>query len=306
MVLALDLIDRGILFDLRENCRISYKTLAENHNISSNAIKNRIDGLTKSGVLDRYFIQLSRAMVNSEFMFVLLYTDKSIDDDTFSELVFKEPSVVQIHFDSSGTCIVYAECYGAKHMGELSQFFRGIESVEVAEIHTLPSQKGQKIDLSNIQLRVLAPLLDNPRMAISKIAQKTGLTARRVRRTLIELIETGAVEFTISWNLSKADATNFAFRISWDPKVMNPDSIEEKIKGEYPIKIWRVVYSSTESLLWASFLVDHARDVESIAASLRNIPSLVIESTILTYPPKKKRKVRENILRELVSESGYI
>ena len=89
VVLALDLIDRGIMLDLRRNCRISYKTLAENHNISSNAIKNRIDGLTKSGVLDRYFIQLSRAMVNSEFMFVLLYTDKSIDDDTFSELVFK-------------------------------------------------------------------------------------------------------------------------------------------------------------------------------------------------------------------------
>jgi len=305
-VFALDLIDRGIMLDLRSNCRISYKTLAENLNISSNAIKNRIEGLIKTRILDRYFIQLSRAMVNSEVMFVLLYTDKSIDDDTLSELVFKEPSVVQIHFDSYGSCIVRAECFGAKHMGELSQFFRGIESVEEAEIHTLPSRKGQKVDLSNLQLRVLAPLLDNPRMPISKIAKQTGLTARRVRRTLSELIETEAVEFTISWNLAAANATFFAFRMRWDPKVIDLGIIEEKINADYPNRLWNFIYSATESLLWVNFLVDHASDVEAIAASLRNIPSLVIETTILVYPPKKKRMVRENILRELISKAGYI
>lgn len=294
------------MFDLRKNCRVSYKTMADRFNVSSNAIKNRIDGLAKSGLLDRYLIQLSRAMVNSELMFVLLYTDKSIDDDLFAELVFKELSVIQIHFDSFGTCIVLAECFGAKHMGELAQFFRGIESVENAEIHTLPSQKGQKANLSNTQLRVLAPLLDNPRMPISKIAKQTGLTARKVRRTLNDLLEQQAVEFTISWTLSAADASFFAFRINWDPKVIDPERIEAKIRSDYPVKLWGCIHSAIEPLLWADFLVDHAKEAESIAVRLRSIPSVVIESTILVYPPKKKRMVRENILRDLISEAGYI
>jgi len=306
VVFTLDLIDRGILLDLRKNCRISYKTLAENHNISSNAIKNRIEGLTKSRIINRYLIQLSRAMVNSELMFVLLYTNKSIDDDTLSELVFEDPSVVQVHFDSAGSCIVIAECFGSKHMGELSQFFRGIESVEEAEIHTVPTPKGEKAELSNIQLRVLAPLLDNPRMPISKIAKQTGFTARRVRRTLNELIEQRAVEFTVSSTLSVADSTFFAFRISWDPKVINPDTIEAKIRSDYPLELWGCIQSAIEPLLWADFLVNHTKEVEPIAASLRSIPSVVIESTILVYPPKKRRMVREIILREMISEAGYI
>ena len=294
------------MLDLRRNCRISYKELAENHNISSNAIKSRIDGLFKSKILQRYLIELSSAMANSELTLIILRTDNSIDDDTLSEMIFKDPSIVRIHFDSAGSCIIYAECFGVKHMGELTQFFRGIECVEDVEIHPLPIEKGQKASLSNIQLRVLAPLIDYPRMPISKIAKQTGLTARRVRRTLNELIEQRAVEFTISWDLSVSDATYFAFRVSWNPKTINPDIIEERILEAYSNELWRFIYSSTESLLWVSFLVDNARDVEGIAAYLRTISSLVIETTFLIYPHKRMRSVKEQILRQLITEAGYI
>lgn len=301
----MDSIDRGIILDLQRNCRVTYKTLSLKYGITSNAIRKRVERLIDTGVVDRFLVQLSRAMADSELMFALLYSDKSITDDELAEVVFNNPLVVRVHYDSYGTCVVHAEYIGVKQMSELSSFFRGLESVKQVEIHTLPVLRGSKVKLSNLHLRVLAPLLANPRMPISENAKQTGLTARKVRRALTELTEGGGVEFTISSNLSADDATFIAFRIQWNPKVIGHNDIEEKIRDEFPIKTWRIAHSATEPLMWCDFLVEHTREAESIGISIRNIPSVLIESTIITYPPKKTRSLREGQLRALIINAGF-
>ncbi|MHA2141619.1 MAG: winged helix-turn-helix transcriptional regulator [Candidatus Thorarchaeota archaeon] len=301
-MLALDAIDRSIILDMRKNCRITFRTLAEKNGISSNAIRKRVDKLLELGVIQRFLVQLSHATAELDVLFGLLYTDKSIDDDKFADLVFQHPSVIRVHFDSFGSCVVFAEYSGAVHLNELSSFLRGLESVTNAEFHQLPVVRGQKVALSKLQLRVLAPLLDDPRMSISDISQRTGLTARRVRRAVDDLIEGGGIEFTLSLNLSAADAVHVAFRVQWDFRTISPDETIEQLKREFPNEYWSASHSATEPLTWCNFLVDHSRDVEKIAAGIRRIPSATIETTILVYPPRKMRHLREQRLRELVSE----
>lgn len=302
----LDKIDRGILLDLQRNCRITLQALADKHGVSANAIRKRIVSLEEQGVIRKYLVELSRAMVNSEIMFSLIYTDKTIDDDRFAEMVFEHPSVNSVHYDSFGTCIVLAEYSGTDEMSEISRYFRRLESVTDLEIHTLPIPRGGSRPLTTIELRILAPLLDNPRMRISEIARISGLTVKRVRKTLDNLIHSDSVLFTISQVLSAADVSFIAFRITWDPKSITPEQIETTLRELFPNDFHRVSYSALEPIMWCYFLLDDNKKSERIITEFRKLPSVVVRNTILVYPPKKTRSIRNQALRKMIEDAGII
>ncbi|MHA1908795.1 MAG: winged helix-turn-helix transcriptional regulator [Candidatus Thorarchaeota archaeon] len=302
----MDSIDRGLLIDLRRNCRITLKELSERHNVTSNAIRKRIASLEKKGVIRKYLIELSRGMVNSDRAFIIAYTDKSVDDDTFAERVFEYPSVTQVHYDSFGSCIIQAEYSGTEQLSDLSTYLRRLDSVTEVEVHTLPIPQGENKPLNNLQLRVLAPLLDNPRMKVPEIAKKSGLTARRVRRTLDDLIESRAVLFTISMTLTATDANFVAFRVQWDSKVISPEQVADFMREKYPNAFWNIIYSALEPIMWCDFVIEHNKTSEEIARDLRNLPSLDLRNTILVYPPKKTRSIRHLALRKMIADAGYL
>jgi DNA-binding Lrp family transcriptional regulator len=305
-VFAVDSIDRGIILDLSRDCRTTLHSLSRKYGLSSNAIRKRVDKLVKAGVIKKFLIQLSRAMADTEQLFALLYTDKSIDDDSLAEMVFEHPLVARVHFDSYGACIVSGEYSGMKQLAEIGGFLRGVKSVDRVEIHTLPTSRGRKVELTNLQMRVLVPLIHDPRMPVTDIAKETKLTARRVRRTLRELYDGGGVEFTASLVLSAAETTFLAFRIQWDPKEIEAEEIDSRIKREFPNEYLWSSFSAVEPLLWSDFMVEHPREAERIAGKLRSIPSLVIDSTLIVFPPKKSRHLREQKLRELLLNAGLI
>ncbi len=300
----MDSIDRGIVFDLRRNCRTTYTTLSDKYGISPNAIKKRIERLRAKGIIERYVVQLSLAMADLEHLFVLIYTDKSVDDETLADLVFSHQSVKSVQYDSTGTCVTQAEFSGIDELNDLSRFFRGLESVRDVELHPLPLESGQKVSLSNLQLRVLGAMVDDPRKPISEIARSAGLTTRRVRRILGNLVNCGGIQFTIQFDLSNADSVYIAFRLGWNERDVTPAEIGRILQEEFPNEFIKSSISATEPLMWCDFLVGHTSDLETISVHLRKIPSVVIESTILIYPPKRRRNLREQRLRNLIADAG--
>ncbi len=302
----MDRIDRGIILDLQRNCRTSYRTLADKHGVTPTAIRKRIASLEKKGVIREYLVQISRAMTGSEILFSLLYTDKSVDDDKFAEMVFEHPNVHRVHYDSFGTCIVFSEYKNAEEMMELTSFFRRLDSVVDLETHSLPLEKGEKKDLSNIELRVLAALIDNPRLRVSDIARRSGLTAKRVRKTLSDLTTSRAVSFTVYVLLTAADPSFIAYRITWDPKTINPDAIDTHLSEKFPNEYWRSIYSAMEPIMWCDFLVEPVKKSEEIVRELRRIPSVDVRNTILVYPPKKIRHLRREALIKMIENAGIL
>lgn len=302
----MDSIEWGIILDLLRNCRMSLRSLADRHEITPNAIRKRITSLENRGVIERYVVELSRAMMDSEFMFALLYTDKSIDDDTFVDMVFAHPLVSRVFYDSFHSCIVNAEYSGSKQMSELSSFFRGLKSVRGVEVHTLPLPRGEKGALTNLQLRALAPLLDDPRMRFVDIAKASGLTVRRVKRTLADLIESKSINFTIVFNQTALDASQIVYRVTWDIKQTSPQEIDEILREKFPTRYWGLNYSAAEPVMWCDFLIESTSASEEIVNEVRKIPSVTVQNTILVYPTKKRRLVRHLALRKLVEDAGYL
>jgi DNA-binding Lrp family transcriptional regulator len=303
LVIPLDDVDLGILHALSENCRVSRKELAYKFEISATAIRKRIKQLEDKGIITKYYIRPSRAMIGSERVFALAYSTEGASKNDLVDRIFEYPHVSRIYFDSYGTCIVHAECTDATMIDELNQYIRSIDSVERVEIHTIPASRGGSIVLRKNHKRILRCLLSNPREPISSLTKKLGMTSRTVRKCIDEMIDSQAIEFTIHVNLDAADVISMAFRLNWDPKRVSMDEIHSVVRSNFPFQYWRGFNSVNDNTLWCDFLVNHARDGEVISESLLTIPSITIVSTVIVYPLRKVRYIREELLKTRISSN---
>jgi hypothetical protein len=115
------------------------------------------------------------------------------------------------------------------------------------------------------------------------------------------MIDSQAIEFTIHVNLDAADVISMAFRLNWDPKFVSMDEIQSVVKSKFPFRYWRGYNSVNDNTLWCDFLVNHAREGEVISESLLEIPSITIVSTVIVYPLRKVRYIREELLKRRMS-----
>ena len=123
---ALDLIDKGIIMDLDRNCRVSYEILSRKYNLAANSIKRRIEKLLESGVIQRFTIELSLAMMDSELMLALISTE-GLEDEIFRK-TFTENGVIV----AGGLGHLAGKVFRMGHMGNLtsSQAYFALEALE--------------------------------------------------------------------------------------------------------------------------------------------------------------------------------
>lgn len=297
----MDAIDRGIINELSKNCRVSYESLGRKYGISSNAIKRRVGRLIESGIITDFIVVPSLAMLDAEILFALLYKDQSVNDDQFVDMVSANPHVVQVRYDSFGVCLISAEYSSTTELAELGTFFRSLKSVERVEMHTLPADRGKKINLTHTQFTVLEPLLDDPHMPIAEVAKQTGFSAKKVRRIIHELIQSRGIMFTVLVDVPAGDVLYVVFRVSFNPQVIDSNAIIEKLKSEFQKEYFREAKSAIEPLMWIEFLINQLADSEIIASKIREIPSANLESTIIPYPRKFYRSRRAEWLRNKIT-----
>jgi DNA-binding Lrp family transcriptional regulator len=265
----LDELDKKILNDLRRNCRVSYQELSRKYGISANAIRRRIINLEESGVISGYSIALSPEMTGTDFLFGLLSTDGSRDEVEMVDAIGASKHVLAAASYTDGFYAFVAEYNGPHELQEFGTFLRMLDSVENVEIHTFLRKWGGTMKLTKTHLRVLEPLLDDPRMPIVDIAQKTGLTARRVRRLIRELEEGGSLRFSALPELGAATSLPYIVRILWDEKTVTYETITEWLLKDYPLKHWETYVSATEPVIYVLLLADDITDLTETVRSIR-------------------------------------
>ncbi|MHA2211928.1 MAG: winged helix-turn-helix transcriptional regulator [Candidatus Thorarchaeota archaeon] len=226
----MDLIDKGILFDLEENCRVSYQALSDRHGVSANAIKKRIAKLIEEGVIERFEVVLSYAMVDADLVIAVTQTDGTLISDQTLDTLGRSPMISVILPLTSGNIMIDSDCVGTKGISELGNLLRVQPGVVDVEIHPILVKRGKKAKLSNLDLRILKELVNNPRMPVTEIARQTGLTSKRVRGVIKRLVEGEVIRFTIWRNINTGQSTVFSLRISWDDNFTNhPEIVGRRI-----------------------------------------------------------------------------
>ncbi|MHA1576642.1 MAG: winged helix-turn-helix transcriptional regulator [Candidatus Thorarchaeota archaeon] len=296
----MDQIDKTIIQELRENCRVSFETLARQCGITANAVKRRVNKLVELGVIEKFVINLSLEMMNGQYLICNIVTDGTEDETEFIDLVGSYPMVTHSFYDSLGICVLFAEVPGVKGLSDLGSYLRSLEHAVEVNLHVLPRERGGTIDLTVTHLKVLQVLRNDPRATISTLAKKTGMTARRVRRIVNQFIESQAVRFTIHLTLNAGGATMFVIRLTWDEKQSNEDEIIEWFKKEYRQEYWYHYTSASDPLIWVILVVDHMREAENIVRSLKQVPSVNPTHMVFPYPEKRFKGLGNVMLDELL------
>ena len=303
----MDSIDKRILLALDTNCRLSYQALAENLGLTATAIKKRMDRLVETSVIEEFSIIMTPAMVNSDYLIALLFTDGSEDEEEFMELMGANLNVVQVGqvVTSVGRLyLLHCEYIGAEGLQSLSAFLRTLDSVTNIELHTILTQRGEQFDIKKLHLRVLKPLLKDARMQIGAISAETGLTARRASRAIKEMLDSNAFWFAVRWNLSLGNNTEFYLKITYNEQQFKTEEIDEWLRTTFPDEYWFSFSSAMEPILFAKFVTEHFRDAEQISLIAKNAPFTKSVDVLLSYPVKKFPRLGRIKIEEMISDAG--
>lgn len=179
-----------------------------------------------------------------------------------------------------------------------------MEPTTNVDIHILVYPKGKMMKLSKTHLKVLKALLEDPRMSISDISKRADLTARRVRRTLKELQDGGAVNLSVFWSLGSGSLTEVLIGIEWDAATTSTDEVVDWLRTEYQHEFWSPFVSATSPTIFARCVVEQLERADEIiraakkASFSKKVTPLVFFSThVFEWPGTTK-------LRALLEKAG--
>lgn len=303
---VLDSIDKRILLALDENCRLSYQALAEMLGITATAIKKRMDRLIETGVIEEFSIVLKPAMMNSDYLIALVSTDGSENEEEFIDKIGSNLMVIQVGqlvTGFGGLYFIHCEYEGAEGLQNLATFLRTLDSVTGIELHTTLVSRGEKFEIKKLHLRVLKFLLEDARMQVKEISERTGLTSRRVSRAIIEMQDSNAFWFATRWNLSHGSNTEFYLKIKYDEQIAKMEEVDMWLCDTFPDEYWYSFYSAMEPILLAKFVTEHFREAEQISLHTKNAPFSKSVDVLLSYPVKKFPRLGKIKIEEMLRDA---
>jgi len=300
-----DAIDRTIILDVYENCRISYEALAQKVKLTPNAVKNRVNNLIEKRVLTQFLIVFNPSEIDAESFQAVILTDGSEDHSKFVSTLGSSPMVGHANTLATvhgGAYLVWGEFIGTEMLHEVSTFLRNLDKVQDVDLYVVLSPKREpKGKFSKLHLRVLRVLQSNPLMQTSEIAQLTGISTKTVRRALKEIAADGKVSFRGRADLAAGSLVNIHIRIEWDEKTISLETLVKWLNEKYPVAFWLPFPSATEPMMIAEFVVEDLQEAERISSELRATDFVKSSTTMVAFSSGKFSYLSEIKLSEILN-----
>ncbi len=256
--------------------------------------------LEETGEISGYAVTLSIGVTRSSQLFGFLTGDGSRDEVELTEEIGSHPNVIAAAAYSNGIYAFVGEYEVTHEMHDMSSFLRRIKGVVNAEIHPTIIPTGESMELTPLHLRVLKVLLKDPRLPVVEIAERSGLTARRVRRLLSQLEESRAVQFKALIELGADTSIPFIALIRWDERAINYEQLIDWLRQKYPLALWENFISAMEPVLFSLFVGENLTQVNEMTREIRRHPHVVSVITTISTHHKFFTGYRQTKLREMI------
>jgi DNA-binding Lrp family transcriptional regulator len=271
--------------------------------MTATAVKKRVAKMEESGVIIRYAVELTPAMIDAEILLAVVSTDGSQDEEEFTNLIGDNPLVFDVSPLTGATYLVFADYTSSAELSELGRFIRTQKGVLGVELHTILRFRERGLDeFTGLQLRVLKVLVENARMPLTNITEKTGLTARRVRKIIQELLDSNSVLFTLKWNPEASKGIPFTIRIAFDESKIKPTDCEMWLRETFLVPLWEVMMSSSDPTIFAYFVAQDQTHLEQIATEVRQAAFIKSVVTFVNKPTRVFLGPRNYRLTEMLQQ----
>jgi len=263
--------------------------------MTANAAKKRMNKLVENGTIHSFSIYLSHAMAGLKSHMAIIETKGTHYEKDMLDQIVVNPHVFSSGLVSDGACIVFAQYDQSVESKVFEEFLRGIDGVHDVDVHTEKTSDGSRVEFTPLQMRVLRYLIEDARMPVPKIAEKTGLTPRRVRRILKQLIDGGGLNFVARYNLNLGPGVAFYARIYWKGDKVDHYQIVSWLEKEFSGQYYDSHISASAPMILSVFVIDHLKDAEALSQQICLNP--VIESVRILFPFPAKKNVRLQRIR---------
>jgi DNA-binding Lrp family transcriptional regulator len=302
---TLDEVDKSILLNLVTNCRMPYQTLARKLNISSNAVKKRIDHLIETGVIERFTIELDLEMFGGDAALSIVETDGTENEHEFCDMLGKNPMIGIVGPCSGTTYMIFATYIGTAGLSDLDIFLRKQKQVKKVEVFPLVFLRGKRISYSKSHIKILKCLVKDPRMAVSDIAHETGLSARTVRRLIDEILKGEGVRLSLSWDLNAGDGIVMIAKTTWIPEKTSIGEMVTWFGSQFP-EFYIPIIVASEPIIFASFVGPNLTRLDEITRQVKKYEKVERVVSIFGRPshryPDLKRYELDKLLSSKVKE----
>lgn len=214
----MDRTDVLLIQKLLVNSRTPYRELAEQLDISVNAVHKRVQGLIDGGVIKRFTAKVSFAAL--EGIPVLIYGIGSARPDEVMSSLGSDERVYWVTHASGG--MMYVGGY-LRSLGDLEDFTAmvrrkaGMASPQVGLQFAPPPHQGK--GLSRLDYRIVAALEDDSRRSISELADRLLTSAKTVRKHLSRLIDENLAQLSLDWTPDKSNDIICIYHLQLRPEV---------------------------------------------------------------------------------------
>ncbi|MFW9847895.1 MAG: AsnC family transcriptional regulator [Candidatus Thorarchaeota archaeon] len=298
----MDSLDKEILTILDQNCRVSYRFIGDKVGISANAVRKRIEGLIEDEIIVKFYLMPRNVMVDANAFFAHVITDGTENMEEFFssfEHIQEVAHLSKLSYGNRGAYFATGTYQTAHGILNVTNKIRSLPNVLDVQFHPSLNVPGNKITLTSLQKRVLMILKENPRAAISEIASSSGLTPRRVRRVVDELMESNAFHFTVRWNLASKDLIQIFVFIHLKPEVEYEKFLEWWLE-ENQNETWAILPSATKPLIVIQLVVESLPKANLLLTTLNDSEFTTEIHDYVVYTTRKYPWLGEKLLEELL------
>ncbi len=298
----MDSIDRMILIELLQNCRISYEELGHKVGLSASSVWRRVTELEEAGVIDRYLLALTRQVVAPRVIHALLSLDGSVSDNEILESIQRDEKSVACSAVMNRFCIASYEVLSEDEEESLLQRVRSIPGVAAMSTysHQEPLQApdgDNEMDFSESEKELLRLLFKNPRISINEMGEITGKTYRRVKKTLDGIVASGKVRFGVEWNPNIRGNEMFLFWMTLNPD-FDIEEIREWLQERYPENYWWAYLTSTEDAMFANFAFEQVSQALMVKDEVAQHPNIKHAEVFFVKSHFRRPRIAERMLQE--------
>ncbi|MFX0106648.1 MAG: Lrp/AsnC family transcriptional regulator [Candidatus Hodarchaeota archaeon] len=305
----MDSIDKQILWELIQNCRISFRDLGTKLNLSPSSVKKRIDNLEQSGFIDHYSVVLHPEHINVRYATLMVYTNAAVKIDAFSDIAMTFDGVYMILPLIDGSFYVSIEYSKQSELAAFSNLLRTIPGVQRTDVYdVLP--EGAKSELpdtpefSKDELIVLSQLAIDPRMMDYDVATKIGWSAKKTKQVLQKLETEQKVVFGARWNPNLGRDVAFNLIIRYDPEVTSARDITNWLDDKYPVVYVNSRVVESKCTIFAVFTLERVVDMEPIAMEVLDYAGVQSAYAITYYNAIVGKTLSRLRLERILEEEG--
>jgi DNA-binding Lrp family transcriptional regulator len=311
---TLDMLDKALIGELSNNCRMSFSNLAEKHSVSVNTIKNRVEQLLEDKVILGFDVTPKLSLFNASFATIMLHLESRATREVIDRLGNNQfIMAVMTGLEPEGFAIaIYRNTDELNQAVEHLRTDSAVREVEVIQLLPPPSSKetvrATKTidDLKTIDWKILYHLRWNGRMALKEIAEKAGKSVPTVRKRIEFMRKHDLIYESTLLNIGAVGTGMVITLVAETPDLSSSRQLEidELIRKAYPEEYWLSWMSADRPVMLLTFYTASAKVAGEIRNSLGSVvQGLRVVGQVISGEWEYFRDFRDKILREKSGEA---